>query len=261
MKDTYTYKQILLGLRPEFLETKQQLDKLREYIIIDEKCRKDYYFDLFNRLQDSKPELGIHINDNQLRHLKLLRLLIRQFGYPSAIRTVMVKDNNGNYYPLLKPSFKKNQFNVRIDYHYKKEFEELASVILNSDFAKMINFDDAVYSMDGISIPRLTLSFYNLVLRTENSQISYLGRDDIIEIASCRKPDEEWKPLTQEHIEYALGIEFPKEKFSEYHQNVIEKNIINDQDIVLADDFQPTLHTKLQINEDGKRLVLSKLQK
>ena len=54
LDDTYTYKQILIGLRNEFLKLQEQLDKLNDYVVmfpdkswITNRDREEYHFDLY----------------------------------------------------------------------------------------------------------------------------------------------------------------------------------------------------------------------
>ena len=79
-------------------------------------------------------------------------------------------------------------------------------------------------------------------------------------IQDTRRPNEKWKPLTQDDLDYALSIEFPKESFSEYHQSIIEMHDYQDREVVLEDSYKPSTYSKLQINKDGKKLVLTKVR-
>lgn len=260
--DTYTYKQILIGLRNEFLEAQRKLEELKDYVIIFDKNSDNYYFDLYKSPYENKlPELTINRIVNEQDAHKLLTLLRDTYGYKKPTRAIMLRDNNGNYYPRRKSYFKKGEFEIVVKDTRKKEFGYLAEELLNSDFAKFMTLDRQIISAGAETKPRIVPDSFRFDLVTEKSVISYLGREDILRFSSAGKPVEKWEPLAQEHLDCVSKIEFMKSDFSEYHQNIIEKNINDDRGIVLYEDYQPSTYAKFKIHEDSKQLVLTKLQK
>lgn len=271
-KDSYTYRQILIGLRSEFLEFQKKLDQLSEYVLVFENTARgypekkdEYYFNLYkNTVKNMNTELVLDRTIIKKRLLEKLKLRT------SPTRAFMVKDNNGVYYPLRKNWFEGYQFNVVIKPRCEKEFCECAEEILNSDFAKyMMQLNGNISSVTNNSaffisentpviIPN-TLSF-GFGLRTSKSQIKYFGRNNTIEFKSIRMPMEEWEPLTQEHLDYVSAIKFSKDNFSEYHRSIIDKNIDDDRSIILSDDYQPALLMRFEIQDTPKQLVLTKTQ-
>lgn len=269
-KDSYTYRQILVGLRNEFLEFEKKLNQLSKYVLISEDTmgvfperRDDYYFNLYkNPFENKRPELVIE------RAIIRKRLLEKLGMRTSPTRAFMVKDNNGAYYPLRKNWFEDYQFNMVIRPGYEKEFQECAEEILDSDFAKhMMRLNSSIHAVVSEPItykktPTImpNLASYGFTLCTRNSQFKYLGRNNIIEFTSVRMRDEKWLPLTQEHLNFASGIEFSKDAFSEYHQGIIEKSIDDDRPIVLSKEYQPETFTRLEIQDSPKQLILTKAQ-
>ena len=68
-KDSYTYRQILIGLRNEFLEYQKKLDMLSDYVFMFEdqtwlssEKRDEYHFDLYKKpyIKDIMPELALN---------------------------------------------------------------------------------------------------------------------------------------------------------------------------------------------------------
>ena len=97
-------------------------------------------------------------------------------------------------------------------------------------------------------------------MRTCGSEIKYLGRHNMIQFTSLRHPSEEQKLLTQEHLDYVSTIRFPKDAFSEYHRSIIDNSINDNRPIVLPEEYQPEILTKLEIQDTPKQLVLTKTQ-
>ena len=267
-KDSYTYRQILIGLRNEFLEYQKKLDMLSDYVFMFEdqtwlsyEKRDEYHFDLYKKTytKDAMPELALNRVILRKRLLEKLRL------NSSPTRSFMVKDNNGIYYPLRKHWFEKYQFNMVVKPLFEKEFQECVEEILNSDFAKYMQLNEHIYSATSNIIDQKNNSFlkpnltsYGFDLLTNKSEFKYLGRYDMLEFSMSGYPKERWEPLTQEHLDYISDIQFPKDAFSEYHQSIIERSIDDERPIILSDQYQPTIHTKLEIKDDSKKLILVK---
>lgn len=260
-EDCYTYRQILIGFRNEFLEVQKKLDKLSDYVTMFDQNVDDYYFNLYKNPSDNDlPELVIDRSIVKQRLLEKLGLV-----YPTPTRTFMVKDNNGVYYPLRRYWFKESDFNMVIKSGREKEFQELAGEILNSNFAKYMTLSESITAADSSSIatlvsPRIVPRSFGFVLRTGKSEITYLGRNNIIEFASVRNRNEPWVPLTQKHLDFVSSIEFPKDAFSEYHKSIIESSIDDDRTIVLSEQYEPETYTRLEIEDEAKKLVLTKTQ-
>jgi len=260
-KDNYTYRQILIGLRNEFLEFQKKLDQLSEYVFIfedTEENRQAYYFNLYkNPFHEELPELTLDREIIKKSLLEKLRLI------HSATRAFMVKSSNGKYYPLKKTWFKEKQFNMVIKPGCEKEFLECAEEILNSDFAKYMQLSSTISaSVDNSNLTPVVISpkisSFGFDLRTSKSEFGYLGRNNMLCFRSVRKSNEKWEPLTQEHLNFVSGIEFPKDAFPEYHQSIIDRSIDDDRPIILSEDYQPEILTKFEIQDLPMQLVLTK---
>ena len=108
--ETYTYKQILLGLREEYVKANKILDELSNHIYSTSKLM-DYNFILYKTpyTDDNNPELllGKTIKDDKILFELLYKILFRtKTTYMRT--TMMLSDNNGNYYP------KSKKFNIVI---------------------------------------------------------------------------------------------------------------------------------------------------
>lgn len=257
-KDTYTYKQILLGLRKEFLEAQKRLDELNKFVFIFNENKENYYFNLYKSpYEEKEPELTLNLNVQSKN--KLLNMIKNAYGYRRPSRVFMLKNNNGDYYPFRPHWFRKNDFNISVDPRLKAEFKELVEELLKSDFAKYMTIPTTITAIETQSIPRIVPRSFQFDLLTDKSHISYLGRRDILEFASSKKQNERWEPLTPELLDYILGIEFPKDAFPEYHQRIIERSIYDDREIILGKQIKPKTHERLQVREEGKKLILEKV--
>ena len=259
-KDSYTYRQILIGLRNEFLEFQKELDQLSEYNLTNKTAKKDeYYFNLYqNNLENKNPELVL---DRVMLKKGLLEKLRN-----APTRAIMVKNNNDVYYPLRKNWYKKDEFNITIKPGCEKEFQECVEEILNSNVAKyMMQLNGnipSITSMPVVSkktpIIKPNISSFGFELCTSKSNIKYLGRNNIIEFRSVRMPNEKWEPLTQEYLDYVSELRFLKDNFSEYHRNIIDKTIEDNRPIILSEDYQPKISEMFEVQDTPKQIVLTK---
>ena len=251
----YTYKQILLGLRKEFLEINEKLDKLRECVYFTKDKKSNYYFNL---ISDSKNKTEMVVDRDNVRES-----IFRKYGYNRVPTRAFVRMNEEELYCLLrKKSFKKKDFNMNVIEGKEQDFQELIKEIINSDFAINMFLTDIIkskgYLEEELKYAILQPNICNFIftLRTDKSEFEYEGRKDIIEFSSVSKMNEKFKPLTQEHVDVIANLEFPKESFSTYHQNVIEKNL-DDRPLVLSQDYIPSIGAKFEITEEPKKLVLT----
>lgn len=257
-KDTYTYKQILLALRKEYIEYKRKLDMLMGYAAIYD-LKDNYQFNLFKSVYEStNPELTLDKIIKEGNPKTLLALWNNIFGDRTPTRTIMLKDNNGNYYPNRKYNHRKNDFYVLPHPEYRREFTELADEIVSSDFAKNMCFDHTISAVNPDTIPgaKILPRSFEIHLKTLNSEVRYQGREDKLRIAGSRKPNEDWTKFTQDDLDYISQIEFPRDEFSEYHQNLIDE--CDDKEILLPVGYTPQVLSKFNIMEDENKVILTR---
>ena len=253
---TYTYKQILIGLRDECLEAKAKLDKLKEHVFIFDKNQEDYYFNLYNSPYDKHlPELTL---DRDIPQTKLRYIINGLTCNRKPTRVFMAQDNNGRYHAIRPHYYKKGDFNVIVKPLSENEFKELVEELLNSDYAQFMTLPKQIKSVDETPYPRIVNKSFSFDLVAEKGQLEYEGRKDLITFSSIRQPQRKWEPLTQDYLNYLSQIEFPKELFPEYHQSLIDKKVDDDRPLILFDEYQPSLHTDFKIMEEEKKLVLVK---
>lgn len=244
-KDTYTYKEILLGLRDEFIETESQLRALKNYSLANEKYVSKYHYHLSQLDHDHLPELRVNVTRKQTELMRKLRSLLQRFTYYNDPRTaLMVRSNNGIYYPLAGEPFK-----LGVNPTHHEEFDQLARKILDSRFANEMNFGE-VKSTSNHHHETIATRWYEPRLRLNRDKsvaiVDYHGRTDRLKFAGSPN-----LPLTQELLDEIMATEFPKENFSEYHQALIENNPNKDRPILLPEGYEPTTLGEFQVIDYG----------
>lgn len=238
-KDTYTYKEILLGLRDEFIDIESQLRELKDYSLANKKYVSKYNYYLSKVNPEHLPELRVSVERRQTALMKKLRELARRFSYYRDPQTaLMVKSNNGIYYPLAGEPFK-----LGVNPEYKEEFERLATELLNSRLANEMNFNE-VHSTSFKERETIATRWFKPCLRLSRDnkvvQMTYLPETDRVKYASGNIP------LTQDLLDEIMAVEFQKEDFSPYHQEIIETKK-EDRPIFLSQSDSPITFGEFQV--------------
>lgn len=221
-KGYYTLREILLGLRDEYINNQQQLQQLKQFCEMDGKKAIDFNFRVF-RPENMKPLLLCDFDPKENKLQKIIAEFNKktgQYSYPNQTAN-LVKDNN-RYYFLCKTL----DFPVRIksDYGMDSEFVSLADSILDSEFSNGI---DSKYITNNLSL-------LNAALTIDSSSVVLYVKDNLGKIpASVLSYDAQTDRLdyfllgarpTKEQFEMALDVRIPSEELNEYHINAIENN-------------------------------------
>lgn len=200
-RDYYLLKDILFGLRGELLKCDTELKKLEQYISFDTKRVKNAEFDiaydkqLFCRL---------------ILKRSYLRSIIETFTGKGFSGTECIVDKNGNY------SFKREAFDLKINKDNIEDFNNQASLILNSEFANEMNFSNFINTQTQNS-KKLNLNIGNSILQfsQEKFSLKYQTKTDSITYLSPTN-----KNLI-ESLNKVLTLEIPKKDLSSYQQEII----------------------------------------
>lgn len=185
--ERYTYKQILLSLRCEYLNLQSKLQQLKECV------DSDIYFSV---IKGDNPEIVI-----KKEYRRFLKKYILTF--------LMVHDNHFRYYPL-------NLTDVKVSDQIK--FAKVVKSILSDDFINC-NINKVIYSIDGSYILPSSLE---LILVTPKFEVTYLGYKDAFSINSLKDFS-----LTLEDFEDILNLEFLAHDFPSYYRNIIDNNSLD----------------------------------
>lgn len=260
---TYNYKYILLALREEYLKLNEKLDELKELSIVY--GADEYYYNL-HKIPYSKelPELTVDKIVKEYDPRTFGALMYQLFGEIKPTRTIMLRDNNGNYFPQRvsgNGSVKKNDFAIFPRHETSQEFSELANEILTSDVAKNINFTHTIKAVKDCEIPNAKIypSIYGMVLHTPKQRLDYIGRQDMMKIAGYQSDFGYFEKLTPEYFSDIVNLEFPVNEFSDYHKEIIESYIDKTAQlpyISLEGCFTPSTYGKYILDDSTDNVYL-----
>lgn len=265
--ETYRYDIILNALRKEYSILNEKLNRLRELSVVYGK--DDYYYNLYKDLYSKElPEL---VADKCVREhypRTLGALLYHLYGERKATRTVMLRDNNGNFFPkrvIGRNSIKKDEFAIFPRYESCDEFIELTNEILNSDAAKNISFDHTINALDcdDVRCAKIIPKSYDFSLRTPDFMVEYRGRNDEMKISGFRNESGEFNRMTHDYFKDITDLEFPADKFSDYHRDLIE-SYFNETDhipyVALEGYFEPASYGRYNFDNYSGGVYLRKIK-
>lgn len=255
-KDYYELREIIFGLRSEYLKNKEKLRILRTLCTSHDKRVKDFLFSVWQET-GMNPELICEFIQNENKLCSKLKELMR-LQVIGKTSTICTKDNNDRYY-IMNPNY-----NASIIAGLEKEFNLLVKEILNSDFIKNIKINEL---SSGISFNdskvhaslRTTQELIDFSIYKESSFFDtfssfYISNSDIISILSQRGR------ISPSQLENIFSIKFSKANFSKYHQEVIESNKSSQKNIVFEDSDINRIRTDFSIEEYEKEFVLKKIK-
>ncbi len=266
-KNTYAYKQLLLGMRREYLIIKKELDELNKYIENLPNNKYEYRFRLGLPLEFSEEEtcqLMLDVKTKKTEFFHRLRYVLQNMNVinKKQTSTEMEKNEHGIYIP-------KKIINGKIDKRFaisilpgsEKEFSERVDRLKSSEFSKHMyytkdelkNFMRSNNGQIWQTLPDYSQSFSNSELN-----LTYKGIDDLIQLGSIWKQGEEPKPITNEALQRVMNIEIPKTVFSPYHRDIIESKLSPEKEIIFSEDYVPTTYSNFSIEERKNALVLHK---
>lgn len=246
-KDFYQMKDIIFGLRSEYLKIQEELNELRQ-IILDNDKRIVEYEAFFAITQ--KSELPALISKLKIKQSSLKRKL---YDLENRLKTKHLKENEFEFV-IDKQNLYNSLDKIKLGREKKRLREEFVGRIeqlLLSPFAQ--NFRDIKISNEennNLYIGCNRITFYN------NSDIypsdmSYDKDKDVLVIRR-RYPG----VITDERIEHLLQMPILKSSFDEYMQECIEKNIELGKKIEIPQ-FRNYNSESLNIIEEENKIVLS----
>lgn len=220
----YTFKELLLGLRYEYLNIQNYLNELKKYTMLDIGGIEDYYFQIIN----NKVVLFIKHKEKNISQIDFFR-----------------NKNNGFVFD--------NGFNKKIKVTNNSIFSKNLELLLNSRFYNELGHT-IIYNKDN-DLLKLWIYPQAIVLATgfsEEKYIRYEAREDIIRMSSFNSF------IFREDFYNLLQKKIPKELLNYYHQSIIEnspfdKNIIAPK-IIFNSEY-------MTLNENGSSLEIKRKRK
>jgi len=249
MKDYYTLKEILLGLRNEQLKLATKLQKLEKYL----------------NISDTKKYQNVEFHINGIKNLsysylyktnpstKLFDLLTGNFqealkGY-FTIGNVFLNENNDYYI---------NHDAININKIYQEKFTKNVNEILNSEFVKNIIKD--IFIKENQYIPRLSIGnntkYYNEnknYRKTIYEYIAYIAKNNLIQVYNGYS-NKNYKEFLNE----MFNTRIPRNLISEYFQSIIDNNIDTKKDIIISNEKNYTKKCDFYLNDEREAFVLVK---
>lgn len=251
--NTYAFKEVLIGLRKEYLKIYEELNELKKFVTIDNKSIDDIQFFIGESFFKENAELkvDVYFKQSQLqRKIIELKKLLRIYIYPNNT-SELVKNNNNEYFVL------NDNFKIWINDKFKRDFYDKATKILESDFAKHITtFHDINHRIEPfnyyLNILSTCLDIDAISESSSGPMCRYLAKEDKV-ILFCKSPY-----TKKDFINNVFNIRIPKDKFTEYHKNVIEKVDNKNVDIEIIGEINKAKVNTFSIKENTKKLILTK---
>lgn len=243
MNNNYYFKDILFGLRNEYLMLQEELDTLKKYVNLEDNDLENVSFYLDTRYPD-KVLMRCILYDKMSKIQERIEKIKIKLGIYPDYKTSDIVECNGKYdieiYPEIIYDGKKQEFNQSIFY------------IFNTDFVKNlryihygIGYDDKPF----LSLSSSNISFY----LNEYVSMNYnLMKGDYLHFYSSRGI------LTKDIIDNVFNTEFPKKRFPKYYQDLIEECSLLDRSIDIVGDLGYSKKGDFEIIDESKRLVLRK---
>jgi len=254
-KKFYTYEEILLALREEYIKNQELLKKLEKYIYVIEdeninlikfkstigQINNDYFM---SYSLDSKM-----ISLVLLERLNIIKRMINRFmedEVKNRIKYNVVLEDNGNYGIKEVSRGDLVWFDPTIIITDQKYFNEIVNEILNSEFMNLQN--ERFPSMFGYKI---CFTSEKIRLGNESSWVLYNAVDDVINT---------WNIKNSDSLECLIRQYIPECYLNDRVKRLVDKNLKEDK-FVDFDSCNLEFNSKLKIMNTDKGIKLRKLKK
>ena len=243
-KDSYTLKDILFGLRYEYLKLWEQLNELNKYILMDENNIDNVYFHLIHSYPEDEVRMLCTIYDRKNKIEKMLEKIKIQLGiYPNY--KVSYVDNKDGFYNILDYPFIVD--NSKID-----EFTQDIYDIFNSEFGSNIKFIHSGIGYDNLPFLSVHPGYISFYLNGYASLEYNPHKGDYVHMYGYKNG------ITNDKIDTILNIDFPKKIFPEYYQCLIESYSSTNKECAIIGDIKHHKKIDLEIIDEPKKMILRK---
>lgn len=278
-KDYYSLREIVLGLRDEYLKYYQKIEELKSLCDVDWKKVVDFDIGTIQhysgRKEGNLPELSC-CYEKRLNQIQLLLRKIgsRVLGYPYEKKKVgrLVSDEDSYH---IESCYK--NFPIWISGEKEgEEFFEKANSILESEFANNIDmhswYNRCLADKGGILLPKNipgefrygTISAYSswfeISMQMSDSELKtfrlyYNPSTDSLDF-NMFGANGKYR-VNEEAIDDILAIEYPVRQLRQYHRDIINSYDRANKDVVI-DCPESKQEVELSIEENEKQYVLCK---
>lgn len=247
-KNYYELREVIMGLRDEYLKARRQLDELKQYVNVFSIYVNGIHFELFKD-ENKKAELVACYEQKN----KLLNFWFNH-KYKGYDAVFLKRDESDNYYiPAFYTALITNQ----------EKFKEIKEQIRNSDFVDNLwpTYYDCLTTEDKRIIKNENAMFYGVMdsgvkLSYCDTTLKYDSLNDkfILEMYSKNKN----KTSDAEFIKKLLGIKIPNDLLSQYHKDTIDNNPSRKKLITFSEEHPIKKKAQYSIEDDGQKLVLTR---
>lgn len=237
MEKKYSFIEVLLCLREEYLKNELELKKLKELTELCDEKIADYHFRCINSYTNSL------LLDREIIKSKIKKLIERINGtIDLSTISECKKDKSGNY--------------VIKEWDYKvptildqAAFNEQADKILESDFVKNIsNRSVPVYKGDVF----FTASVISLERDDYKRLYNYCSYEDILKVKGKTKLDDA-------DFSYLLNTSVYASTLKDWQREIIDKNYGQIGDIILPEIDKHCHNLRLAIEKEDKKVYLKRI--
>lgn len=257
----YTYEQIILGFRKEYLDICKKLEDLDEYITYKNILNKEYNFTICQKKEDSPVQLRIIAQYKG--YLKKLYELI--FRYKN-IFLYLEKSNDNMYFVNQRNLTFFEKSNFKIKDNMIQEFSQKVDCLLNSNQVKQARVFEKINPLNKTChCWSSRQKFYGFNCENDICSIDYFSplfdKNEEIIIASITRIGEKFSSISEEEFYEVLKTPILKDSFTIEHQKVINQEIEQESHIVLSASYTPKSYCRFKIKEDEEKLILEPLKK
>lgn len=227
MKDNYTLKEILLGLRYEQYMIANNLENLK-------KCFWEFYEEK-NSFFSLDPE-----NKTIIYFYRFKNKYLKWDSIPFEFKKNSVGDFTNFYLPVqLK---EQESFNMMCESILASEFVNNSSLEIKTKIGLLkIHPTGMFYFSDDLKL--LNVNYF-----------SYFAKEDLMFLQSLKRNKKEL-------FESLFNLEFSREYFSEYLQRIIDTNLETKKDIIVPSETSLEKNMHFYLNQERENYVLVKKKK
>ena len=237
-KETYTAKEILFGLRGEYLRLQKYLKEMKEYIDYDKEQYKVSIVPVETMRNGKEYDLVLYADEIKSNFRMKLEKILHE---PITVRDAIITDDGTGNYNLYGNSF----FPDNVQIKNQKEFNRYAKFLYGYDYLQALS-DENFALYPAYSSPT------SLILTNDDMYVTYHAYDDTVSISKNFRTR-----LTDEMIYEILNWGYKATDFSDKAQKIIEESPSAQKEITLLRKGK-AVSEKFSIYEKQKTLVLIK---
>lgn len=229
MKDDYTLKEILLGLRREQMKVANQLEELKINLIKNPSTEKSFF--------DVSP------SDDAIIYYYMFKTNLLKCDSVSFELKKRLDGNFSNFYLPIKEG-KQTKFNLMCESLLEDEFVKNSDIIVETKYGELrINPSHIHYFTNDSKVSRI-------------NNFTYHAKNDSIFVRGDKFNNDKRKIIID-----LLNASIPKENLSDYLQNIIDASEESKKDILVSKNKFLGQNMNFYLNQERENYVLVKKKK